>query len=73
MLKYGLKKQRLNFMSAWMSEEKEMLEKEDECGEDLLSKLFGEDRSDALDELIAKFAVDDAVEADSDDDVIVLS
>jgi hypothetical protein len=52
MLKFHLKKARLNFTETWMTSEKEMLE--DEPDDDLLQKLFepGADFQDSLDKII---------------------
>jgi hypothetical protein len=50
MLKFHLKKERLNFTKGWVTADKEMLE--DEPDEDLLHKLLQGDFQDGLDKLI---------------------
>jgi hypothetical protein len=50
MLKFHLKKARLNFTKSWMTPEVQMLQ--DRPEEDLLAKLFQGDFQDGLDEAI---------------------
>ena len=61
MLKFALKKARLDFTAGWITSEIEMQERDSE--DDLLAALFGGDSEDAMDRIIRDFAVDD-----SDDD-----
>jgi hypothetical protein len=52
MLKFGLKKNRLNFTNGWITDEKSMqVDKYSEA--DYLANLLGEDSADAMDELLA--------------------
>jgi hypothetical protein len=60
MLKYGLKKARLDFTEGWVTEEAMMGESEEEA-EDLLATLLGDNQAEALDSLLD-------VLADEDDD-----
>jgi hypothetical protein len=50
MLRFHLKKDRLNFTAAWMTAEKQMTE--DDPDKDLLSELFGDNFQDGLDSVI---------------------
>ena len=61
MLKFALKKARLDFTAGWITSEIEMREQDAE--DDLLAALFGGDSKDAMDWIIRDFTVDD-----SDDD-----
>jgi len=67
MLKYGLKKARLDFTSGWMTDEAMMGDPEEEA-EDFLAALLGDDQAAALDSLLEVLADDD----DKDSDVIEL-
>ena len=61
MLKFALKKARLNFTRGWITSENEMLDSEPE--EDLLAMLLGDDGEDTLDRIIREFG-----EGDSDNE-----
>src|ERR1700678_653828 len=61
MLKYGLKKARLDFTKGWVTDEALMGDPE-EGDEDLLAALLGDNQADALDSLL------DALGDDDDDD-----
>jgi hypothetical protein len=61
MLKFALKKARLNFTGGWITSENVMLEQVSD--QDLLAALFAEDSEDAMDRIIQNFAADN-----SDDD-----
>jgi hypothetical protein len=64
MLKFGLKKNCLNFTNGWITDKKSM--QVDEYSEaDHLANLFGKDSADAMDELLAAVgdADDDAMES----------
>ena len=50
MVKFHLKKERLNFTKTWMTDQKEMME--DEPEEDLLDKLLKDNSDDAMDNAI---------------------
>jgi hAT family C-terminal dimerisation region len=50
MLKYHLKKERLNFTDGWSLSEKELIE--DAPEEDMLCKLLGDNFQDALDRIM---------------------
>ena len=50
MVKFYLKKERLNFTKTWMTDQKEMME--DKPEEDLLDKLLKDNSDDAMDNAI---------------------
>jgi hypothetical protein len=56
MLKFALKKARLDFTAGWITSEIDMQEQDSE--DDLLAALFGGDSKDAMDWIIQDFAVD---------------
>jgi len=58
MLKFGLKKARLDFMQGWVTEEKLMRETE-AVSEDLLAGIFGDDGGTSLDALFDFLADED--------------
>jgi hypothetical protein len=58
MLKFMLKKARLNFTRGWITSEKEMLDWEPEG--DLLAALLGDGGEDILDKIIRDFGEDDS-------------
>jgi hypothetical protein len=60
MLKFALKKERLNFMQGWITSESLMCDREPEG--DLLSLLLREeDAEDVLDQIIRDFGEDDGI------------
>jgi hypothetical protein len=62
MLKFALKKERLNFMQGWITSESMMSEREPDEGVDLLSRLLREeDAEDVLDQIIRDFGEDDGI------------
>ena len=63
MLKFALKKARLDFTSGWITSEREMQDAVPD--EDLLATLLGGNREDALDKIIQAFGQDDL---DGDED-----
>ena len=65
MLKFALKKARLNFTSGWITSERDMQGEDSE--QDLLAALLGENRKDTLDRIIQAFGQDNS-DYDSDDD-----
>ena len=65
MLKFALKKARLNFTSGWIMSERDMQGEDSE--QDLLAALLGENREDTLDRIIQAFGQDDS-DYDSDND-----
>lgn len=58
MLKFAIKKARLNFTAGWITPKREMQEQDSEG--DLLAALFGADGEDAMDRIIRDFAADDS-------------
>ena len=58
MLKFALKKSRLDFMNGWITSERLMREQEPD--DDLLATLFGEDGEEAMDKIIRYLAEDDS-------------
>ena len=58
MLKYGLKKARLDFTKGWVTDEALMGDPE-EGDEDLLAALLGDNQADALDSLLDALGDDD--------------
>jgi len=65
MLKFALKKARLNFTDGWITPEKVMREREPE--EDLLAALLGTNGEDVLDRIIQDFGDDDSDDDDDED------
>lgn len=65
MLKFALKKARLNFTSGWITSERDM--QGEDSKQDLLAALLGENRKDTLDRIIQTFGQDNS-DYDSDDD-----
>lgn len=64
MLKFMIKKERLNFTADWITSEKAMLEMENVEDQDLLAQLFEGNKEDSIDKLIGVLGEDD-----SDDDL----
>lgn len=58
MLKFALKKDRLNFTQDWITAESLMIEKEPDEGVDLLAALFTSDKEEVMDAIIQEFAED---------------
>jgi hypothetical protein len=58
MLKFALKKDRLNFTQDWITPESMMLSKEPDEGVDLLAALFTQDKEEVMDTIIQEFAED---------------
>lgn len=70
MLKFALKKARLDFTAGWITSENDMQEHEPE--EDLLAALLGNDREDSLDKIIQDLGESDSDgEEDEDDDILL--
>ena len=65
MLKYALKKARLDFTSGWITSEKDMQVEKSE--EDLLALLLGGNHEDSMDRIIQNLGEDDS-DCDSDND-----
>lgn len=59
----GLKKNRLDFMCGWITDETQMVEKEEPEG-DLLGQLLGDDSKDVFDHLMDVLGDDEAPEID---------
>ena len=57
MVKFNLKKERLNFTAAWTTPEKNMVQ--DGADEDLLLKLLDGDTEDGLDRVIQSIEIDE--------------
>ena len=66
MLKFALKKSRLNFTEGWITAESEMQEQEPD--EDLLAMLLQDNREDMLDKIISAFGEDGSDDETDDDD-----
>ncbi|KIM84074.1 hypothetical protein PILCRDRAFT_68420, partial [Piloderma croceum F 1598] len=70
MLKFALKKARLDFTAGWITSENDMQEREPE--EDLLAALLGNDGEDSLDKIIQDLGESDSdSEEDEDDDILL--
>jgi len=70
MLKFALKKARLDFTAGWITSENDMQEREPE--EDLLAALLGNDGEDSLDKIIQDLGESDSDgEEDEDDDILL--
>jgi hypothetical protein len=59
MLKFGLKKDRLNFTSSWMTPQSEMVVDDLVDRSDLLALLLGDDGEDAVDKVMQALALED--------------
>lgn len=70
MLKFALKKARLDFTAGWITSENDMQEREPE--EDLLAALLGNDGEDSLDKIIQDLGESDSDgEEDEDEDILL--
>jgi hypothetical protein len=58
MMKFALKRSRLDFTKDWATPESHLLEQEPEIGEDLLADLLGYDSEDIIDQIIQDFGED---------------
>jgi hypothetical protein len=67
MLKYGLKKARLDFTDGWATDEA-LMGGPEEAGDDLLAALLGDDKGEALDSLLEVLACGD----DEEDNILEL-
>lgn len=70
MLKFALKKARLDFTAGWITSENDMQECEPE--EDLLAALLGNDGEDSLDKIIQDLGESDSDGEEDEDDNILL-
>jgi hAT family C-terminal dimerisation region len=70
MLKFALKKARLDFTTGWITPESDMREREPE--DDLLAALLGDEGEDSMDRLIRNLGEDDPDGEDDEDDNLVL-
>jgi hypothetical protein len=66
MLKFALKKARLDFTAGWITSESDMQEREPE--EDLLAALLGDSGEDSIDKLIRDLGEDDPDGEDDEDE-----
>jgi hypothetical protein len=66
MLKFALKKSRLNFTEGWIIVESEMQEQDPD--EDLLALLLRDNREDVLDKIISAFGEDGSDDETGEDD-----
>ena len=60
MLKFGLKKAHLNSTTGWMTQERDLLDREPE--EDLLAALLGNDHENTVDKIIQNICEDDDID-----------
>ena len=60
MLKFSLKKARLNLTAGWMTQERDLLDREPE--EDLLAALLGNDHENTVDKIIQNICEDDDID-----------
>lgn len=70
MLKFALKKARLDFTAGWITSENDMQECEPE--EDLLAALLGNNGEDSLDKIIQDLGESDSDGKEDEDDNILL-
>lgn len=66
MLKFALKKARLDFTAGWITPESDM--QEQEPVEDILAALLGESGEDSMDNLIRNLETDDSDDEDNEDE-----